>query len=216
MKNSSEINIDKINVTAYKVPTDQLESDGTLEWDSTTIIITEISAGGKIGLGYTYSHESTADLIKDKLYRIIHESNAMDITQNWNNMYKAIRNIGRPGIVSSAIAAVDIALWDLKAKILELPLVVLMGKVHDSTPIYGSGGFTSYSIKKLQEQLCGWAEKNIKRVKMKIGREPSEDINRVKSVRQTIGKDIELMVDANGAYDRKQALYFADQFKILM
>ena len=97
----------------------------------------------------------------------------MDILLNWINMSKAIRNIGRPGIASSAIAAIDTALWDVKARILDIPLVILMGKVHDSTPIYGSGGFTSYSIKQLEEQLCGWAEKDIKRVKMKIGRYPS-------------------------------------------
>ena len=207
------IKIDNIDVSAYKIPTDQPESDGTLKWNSTTMILIQISAGGKTGLGYTYSHLSAAELIKDKLANVIKEADPMNIPLNWINMHKAIRNIGRAGIVSSAIAAVDIALWDLKARILDIPLVTLMGKVHNSVPIYGSGGFTSYSIKQVQEQLCGWAEKNIKRVKMKIGRHPDEDIKRVKAVYQALGDNIELMVDANGAYDRKQALYFANQFK---
>ncbi len=213
MNSLSKVKVNNIDVSAYIIPTDRPESDGTLEWDTTTLILVQISAGGKTGLGYTYSHISTASLIKNKLADIIKDLDPMDISLNWINMLKAIRNIGRPGIASSAIAAIDTALWDVKARILDLPLVILMGKVHDSTPIYGSGGFTSYSIKQLEEQLCGWAEKDIKRVKMKIGRYPSEDIKRVKAVSKTLGSGIELMVDANGAYDRKQALYFAHQFK---
>ena len=213
MNNSSDIRIEKVEVSAYKIPTEQRESDGTLEWDSTTIVITEISAGGNSGIGYTYSHQSAAELIKTKLSKLIINSNAMDISLNWNNMQKAIRNLGRPGIVSSAISAVDIALWDLKSKILQIPIVTLMGQVHNAAPIYGSGGFTSYSIEKLQQQLSGWAKKNIKGVKMKIGREPSEDIKRVKAAREAIGNDTELMVDANGAYNRKQAIFFAYKFE---
>jgi len=207
--------IDEMKVSVYKVPTDQPESDGTLEWNSTTIIIVEISEGNKTGIGYTYSHESAANLINNKLSEVIKNSDAMNISLGWNNMIKSVRNIGMSGIASSAIAAVDIALWDLKARILEIPLVALMGQVHKSTPIYGSGGFTSYSIKKLQAQLSGWVEKNITKVKMKIGRQPSEDIKRVKAASETIGEGIELMVDANGAYDRKQALYFAQQHRLV-
>jgi L-alanine-DL-glutamate epimerase-like enolase superfamily enzyme len=213
MNISSNIPIEKVEVSAYRIPTEQLESDGTLEWDSTTIVITEISAGGNVGVGYTYSHQSAAELIKTKLSKLIINSNAMDISLNWNQMQKAIRNLGRNGIISSAISAVDIALWDLKSKILNIPAVILMGQVHNTAPIYGSGGFTSYSIEKLQQQLNGWAEKNIKRVKMKIGREPSEDIKRVKAAREAIGDDTELMVDANGAYNRKQAIFFANKFE---
>ncbi len=115
-------------------------------------------------------------------------------------------------LLSMAISAIDNALWDLKAKILNLPLASLLGKVRDDFQIYGSGGFTSYSIGRLQKQLGGWAEKGITQVKMKIGREPDKDVERVKQAREAIGKHCALFVDANGAYTAKQALEKANQF----
>ena len=87
-------------------------------------------------------------------------------------MVAAIRNLGRPGVASMAISAVDAALWDLKARLLDLPLVTLLGAVRDDAPVYGSGGFTSYSIEQLKEQLGGWVAAGIPRVKMKIGTPP--------------------------------------------
>jgi L-alanine-DL-glutamate epimerase-like enolase superfamily enzyme len=127
-------------------------------------------------------------------------------------MVQAIRNLGRPGISSMGISAVDIALWDLKARLLEVPLVSLLGRVRDHVPVYGSGGFTSYSHARLEEQLRGWVEQGIPRVKMKVGSHPEEDIDRVRIAREAIGSAAELFVDANGAYARKQALAFAVRF----
>ena len=128
-------------------------------------------------------------------------------------MAHAIRNLGRPGIASMAIAAVDVALWDLKARLLDLPLLTLLGAVRDAAPVYGSGGFTSYPIKRLQEQLGGWAEQGIPRVKMKIGAHPEDDLSRVRAAREAIWPDALLFVDANGAYSRKQALAQAEAFR---
>jgi L-alanine-DL-glutamate epimerase-like enolase superfamily enzyme len=127
-------------------------------------------------------------------------------------MVDSVRNVGRPGIASTAISAVDVALWDLKARLLELPLVRLLGGDRRSVPVYGSGGFTSYRVEDLQEQLAGWAEAGIARVKMKVGRDPAADIDRVRAARHAIGPECELFVDANGAYDRKQALALAEAF----
>lgn len=206
------IKIKNIEVSAYTIPTETPESDGTLEWNSTTIVLVEISAGGKKGIGYTYSHHAAAILIKEKLADTIKDKNALDVGLCWNEMVKSIRNLGRPGISSCAIAAVDNALWDLKAKLLEVPLFKLLGQVRDGVEIYGSGGFTSYSIKQLNDQLSGWVDKGIKNVKMKIGREPDKDINRVAEARKSIGRKAELFVDANGAYNVKQALNNADKF----
>ena len=86
----------------------------------------------------------------------------MSVPARWSEMRHAIRNLGRPGICSMAIAAVDTALWDLKAKLLNLPLVSLLGMAQPSVEIYGSGGFTSYTIDQLQKQLGGWVEQGIK------------------------------------------------------
>jgi L-alanine-DL-glutamate epimerase-like enolase superfamily enzyme len=127
-------------------------------------------------------------------------------------MQHAVRNLGRPGVAAEAIAAVDIALWDLRSRLLEEPLVVALGAAHDATPIYGSGGFTSYDDDALQSQLRGWVEAGIPRVKMKVGRDPDADAARVMAARSAIGDETELFVDANGAYARKQALLWAHRF----
>jgi L-alanine-DL-glutamate epimerase-like enolase superfamily enzyme len=206
MATPRETPVTRLVVSAYTVPTDFPESDGTLEWDSTTLVLVEIQAGGRQGLGFTYADKATARLIHDKLAEVVQGRDATAVHAAWIAMVQAIRNLGRPGIASMAIAAVDIALWDLKAKLFDVPLVTLLGAAHPGVPIYGSGGFTSYSIEQLQEQLGGWAAEGIGRVKMKVGREPQDDPDRVRAARKAIGPDVELFVDGNGAYSRKQAL----------
>jgi L-alanine-DL-glutamate epimerase-like enolase superfamily enzyme len=206
------IPITECTVSVYTVPTDAPESDGTLEWTSTTIVIVEVSAGRVSGLGYTYAHRATATLIGDMLLPLVRGRNAMDVAGTWTAMTRAIRNQGRPGIASMAIAAVDAALWDLKARLLNVPLVTLLGAVHEAVPVYGSGGFTSYSVDRLQRQLAGWVERGIRAVKMKVGRTPADDDVRVRLAREAIGPATELFVDANGAYSARQALDHAETF----
>jgi L-alanine-DL-glutamate epimerase-like enolase superfamily enzyme len=204
--------IDKIRSSAFHIPTATPESDGTLEWASTTLVLVEAEADGKIGIGFSYADTATARLINDKLADIVVGCDALSVGYCWESMVVQIRNLGRPGICSMAISAVDNALWDLKARLLDMPLVSLLGQVRETVPVYGSGGFTSYSIAALQEQLVGWTGNGITRVKMKIGREPKQDVFRVDAVRQAIGSASELFVDANGAYSRKQALAMAQTF----
>ncbi len=206
---ATQVAIEQLHVSAYQIPTDQPEADGTASWDSTTLVLVEATGGGHTGLGYTYGNQAIAHLIHGKLAEKIDGKDVMNIPGVWVEMVKAIRNNGRPGIASMAISAVDIALWDLKARLLDLPLVSLLGGAHESVPVYGSGGFTSYTNKKLQEQLGGWAKQCIPRVKMKIGSRPQDDIERVRAARKAVGEDVELFVDANGAFSRKQALAFA-------
>jgi L-alanine-DL-glutamate epimerase-like enolase superfamily enzyme len=208
----SKVRIDKIEVDTFTVPTDRPESDGTLEWDSTTLVLARAFAGSRGGLGYTYADIATATLIKDRLSKMLMGKDALAPQASWNAMASRARNLGRPGIVSMAISAVDIALWDLKARLLDIPLITLLGAVRSSVPIYGSGGFTSYSDKQLQDQLAGWVERGILRVKMKIGRDPQADRHRVEAAREAIGPRADLFVDANGAYSRKQALAQAQTF----
>ena len=203
--------IEGLRVAPFKIPTETPEQDGTYEWDSTTIVIVDVRGGGKHGLGYTYADLATAKLIDEKLKPIAIGRDAMSISDVWMSMLHAVRNLGRPGICSLAISAVDTALWDLKARLLDLSLVRLFGQAHDAMPIYGSGGFTNYSNDKLQEQLQSWTEQGIPRVKMKIGRDARIDIERVAAAREAIGRDVELFVDANGAYSRKQALAQAEE-----
>lgn len=199
-------------VSVHTIPTDAPESDGTLEWDSTTLVLVQIDAGDQHGLGYSYADSATATLIRDKLAGIVEGRDALDIPGAWSAMVRAIRNLGRPGIASMAIAAVDNALWDLKAKLLEVSLLDLLGAVREAIPAYGSGGFTSYSDEQLRDQFTGWAGDGITRFKMKVGREPQRDPGRVRAARDAIGEDARLFVDANGAYSRKQALELAVPF----
>jgi L-alanine-DL-glutamate epimerase-like enolase superfamily enzyme len=169
------------------------------------------SAGGR-GLGYTYADTATAELIRRVLAPRVRGTDCMDVAGAWWAMVRSIRNLGRPGIASMAIAAVDTALWDLKARLLQIPLVALLGRVRTAVPVYGSGGFTSYSIERLQRQLTDWADAGIQRVKMKVGRDLAADPERVAAARAAVGPDVELFVDANGAYTRAQALGLAERF----
>jgi len=206
------VSITDLRVAAYRIPTATPESDGTAEWDSTTLVAVHIEAGGKTGFGYTYADLATATLIDDRLKAIVIGRDPFAIDAAWAAMIRSVRNLGRRGIAAMAISAVDNAMWDLKAKLLGLPLVTLLGSVRDATPVYGSGGFTSYSIDELRTQLAGWANDGIPRVKMKIGRDANADRERVAVARAAIGNDCELFVDANGAYTRKLALEQAGYF----
>ena len=209
---NTAVTIERIEVSAYTIPTDLPEGDGTISWDATTLVVIEATAGGAHGLGYTYADTATALLIRDTLAEVIRGHNAFDVPGAWAAMVHSIRNLGRPGIASMAISGVDVALWDLKAKLLDLPLCKLLGQVRDAVPIYGSGGFTTYSVAQLQKQLGDWAEQGIPRVKMKIGAHPEDDLSRVRAAREAIGPRNQLYVDANGAYTRKQALAQAEAF----
>ena len=212
MIHGAEVPVEGIDVSAYTIPTDAPEADGTYAWNATTLVLVEAAAGGKRGLGYSYADTAAAHLIQRLLAGVVRGRDALAVPAAWEAMVRAIRNLGRPGVCSMAIAAVDSCLWDLKARLLDVPLVTLLGAAHEGAPVYGSGGFTSYSTAQLQEQLGGWVHAGIPRVKMKIGAHPDQDVKRVRAARQAIGPGAELFVDANGAYSRKQALAFAEDF----
>lgn len=203
--------ITEVLANAFTIPTDAPEADGTFEWDSTTIVVAEVVAGGKRGVGYSYTDASAAHLINGALCKAIEGMDALAIPATHEAMLRRIRNIGRPGLAATAIAAVDTALWDLKGKLLNEPLVSLLGASREAVPVYGSGGFTTYSIERLQRQLGQWAEEGMGWVKMKVGTDPATDPRRVEAAREAIG-GTPLFVDANGAYSRKQALEMAEKF----
>ncbi len=207
-----EAKIGSLKVGCYTIPTDFPEADGTFSWHKTTIVIVEAAAEETVGLGYTYADTATAQLVADSLAPAVTGRDALDVPAAWQAMARTIRNLGRPGIASMAISAVDNALWDLKARLLDVSLVGLLGASRDRIDIYGSGGFTSYPIDRLQAQLGGWASAGIRAVKMKVGTDADQDPRRVEAAREAIGAGVDLFVDANGAYDRKQALAKAERF----
>lgn len=208
----ADARIHALEVQAYTIPTETPESDGTLQWDSTTLVYVEVHAAGQTGIGFTYADVATAKLIDTLLRECVIGSDAFQIAARWNDMYGKTRNLGHDGITSMAVSAVDVALWDLKGKLLGVPAYALFGAVRDRVPVYGSGGFTSYSESQLCEQLADWVGEGIPRVKMKVGRDPAADVKRVEAARRAIGEDPQLFVDANGAYSAQQAVAQAQRF----
>jgi len=208
----ADATVARVRAQAYTIPTDLPEADGTATWTATTLVTVEAEAAGRLGLGYTYSHRAIAGLIDDTLAPIVQGRNALDPPGVWRSLQQAVRNLGRDGLAATAISAVDAALWDLKAQLLEVPLARLIGCHRDRVAIYGSGGFTSYDGAQLSRQLAGWVEQaGCRAVKMKIGSEPGRDLERVRAARAAIGS-ADLFVDANGAYGVKQAQHFARLF----
>jgi len=212
--------IERVDVSVFEVPTPAPESDGTLTWDATTVVVVEPYAGGERGLGFSYATGAWARLIEDVLADAVRGRDAMDVPGAWEAMVRAIRNLGRPGIASMAIAALDIALWDLKGRLVGLPVCALLGQVHAEVPVYGSGGFTSYDLDQLAEQLSGWVEhQGVSRVKIKVGESwgsrPERDLMRARLARRVIGDGVELFVDANGGYTTKQAVRMAEAYREL-
>ena len=209
---SSEPKIADCSATAYTIPTDAPEADGTFAWDSTTLIVVELRCEDATGIGYTYSHKTAAPLARELMEKHVRGQSPWDTNALFSAMRQAQRNYGREGIAATALSAIDIALWDLKAKLMDRPLCAVLGQMRDGAPVYGSGGFTTYTDEQLCAQLGGWASDEIPRVKMKVGTHPEDDLRRVKVARAAIGDATELFVDANGAYSRKQALRFAEEF----
>jgi L-alanine-DL-glutamate epimerase-like enolase superfamily enzyme len=205
--------VERVRASAYRIPTDFPEADGTLEWSDTTLVVVEITALGTTGLGYTYASAAAAFAIVELLAKHVAGGDASSPRANWDAMIRAVRNNGRRGLLSMAISAVDCSLWDLKARLLGISVLELIGATRDAVPVYGSGGFTSYSEYQLQRQLQEWVDEGISAVKMKVGGRPECDAGRVGVARKAIGERPRLFVDANGAYDRKQALQMARRFQ---
>jgi L-alanine-DL-glutamate epimerase-like enolase superfamily enzyme len=203
--------IESVDASVYSVPTDAPEADGTLSWDSTTMILVQIRAANVTGTGWTYGSPACAGIVVGKLAGIVCGRDPMDTGGAFEAMVRAVRNDGRPGAVGYAISAVDVALWDLKARLLGLSLPRLLGAVRTEVPVYGSGGFTTYSDRQLADQLSGWAlEQRIPRVKIKVGESwgtaAGRDLERMARARDVIGPETELFIDANGGYSRRQAV----------
>jgi L-alanine-DL-glutamate epimerase-like enolase superfamily enzyme len=211
-----------LEAAVYVVPTDAPEADGTLSWDKTTMVLVTARAGGAEGLGWSYAAGAAASVVTDLLAPVVTGRSAFDVPGSNEAMVRALRNVGRPGIGATAVSAADIALWDLKARLLGRAVADLAGRARAEVPVYGSGGFTSYDDKQTREQLSGWADQDrIPRVKIKIGESwggnERRDLARVALAREVIGPDVDLYVDANGGYSAGQAVRMArrmDEFGV--
>ncbi|WP_030606377.1 enolase C-terminal domain-like protein [Streptomyces sclerotialus] len=206
--------VESVGTAVYTVPTDAPEGDGTLTWDSTTLVLVTVRSGATTGFGWTYGAPATAQVVTGQLADVVTGRCALDVPAANEAMHRAVRNAGRPGLIAGAVSAVDLALWDLKARLLDLPLVRLLGACRTDVPVYGSGGFTTYDAGQQERQLRHWVEEqDIPRVKIKIGESWGSatwrDAERVTAARRAIGDTTDLYVDANGGYSRKQAVRVA-------
>lgn len=206
--------VETLETGVFRIPTDRPETDGTFAWDATTMVVVEaVATDGQRGIGWSYTTGAAAAVIHEILAPMVAGRDPDDVRAAWSAMVASVRNIGRPGVAATAISAVDVALWDLKARLRGEPLIDVLGAHRRAVPIYGSGGFTSYPLDVLIDQLGGWVAQGIPRVKMKIGaswgNEPGTDRERILAVRAAIGDEPELFVDANGAYRAKQAIRLA-------
>ncbi|RQR59924.1 mandelate racemase [Burkholderia sp. Bp9125] len=207
---STEPTIDAARARAYRIPAERPEADGSLAWDATTLVVAEIDAGPVTGLGYTYADAGAAQLVAPLLAGALRGMPACDIPAAVDAMWRAVRNVGRSGIAACAISALDIALWDAKAKLAGAPLAVLLGRAHTRVPVYGSDGFTTYDARTLAAQLDDWRGQRVRACKIKIGEHDADDMGRLRIARDALGPDVALFVDANGAYSPRTALAFAD------
>ncbi|HEY1524561.1 MAG TPA: enolase C-terminal domain-like protein [Solirubrobacteraceae bacterium] len=205
--------IDDVRVSAYEVPTaTEQESDGTLIWDSTTAVVVEVSANGQTGLGYTYCDPSAGAVVESKLASVLEDADPLMPQQAWAQMQMATRQLGHDGVAAMAVSAVDVALWDLKARLLGVCLADALPRYRESVPIYGSGGFCDYTPEQLGEQVQGWMDDGFRSVKIKVGRDADADPERVALVRSVAGPDVDVMVDANGANNVPQAVEWAQRY----
>ncbi|HEY7052524.1 MAG TPA: enolase C-terminal domain-like protein [Mycobacterium sp.] len=201
--------IERVDVDVYRFDTEEPEADGTLQWDATTAVVTHVHSGGATGLGWTYSSSAAAAVIRDELTKVLIGRDPFDGRGAWDAMHRHCRNFGTRGLVMQALSAVDVALWDLKARLCEKPLTELLGQARSAAPIYGSGGFTTLNEDQLAEQVESWRGDGCKSMKIKIGESwganMPRDLARVNQLRELAGDDVELMVDANGGYSLAQA-----------
>jgi L-alanine-DL-glutamate epimerase-like enolase superfamily enzyme len=209
-----ETPVEEVVARAWTIPTDAPEADGTTAWDATTMCVVTARCADVVGTGWTYGPAACAQLVNDQLGAVVAGLDAMDPTRAFGAMVAAVRNDTRTGVAGYAVSAVDVALWDLKARLLGLSLADLFGLVRDRVPVYGSGGVTTYDHEQLVAQLKGWTEgQGMTMVKIKIGeswgRAEDRDLQRIAEARQAVGPGVELFVDANGAYTLKQALRVA-------
>jgi L-alanine-DL-glutamate epimerase-like enolase superfamily enzyme len=217
MRGDGDPLIESVTAATYEIATDSPEADGTLSWDKTTVVTATVTAGGRQGLGWTYAAGAAAAVIDGLLSGVVTGRSATDPRGANVAMSKAVRNAGRPGVAGTAISAIDVALWDLHAKLLDVPLHRALGGPATPVTAYGSGGFTTYDDRQTTDQVCDWLERcGVPAVKIKIGESwgsrPERDVSRVELVSGLVGDSCEVFVDANGGYSVGQAIRMGRRF----
>ncbi len=182
-----------------------------------TIFIFIDTDEGTQGFSYLSGPRAVRSIIHDELSDVLEGNDPFNTEKLWNDMFWRVRGYGRKGLAFQALSGLDTALWDLKAKALDVPLYKLLGPAHESVPAYGSGGWTNFTMEELVAEQVGYVEAGFQSVKMKVGYEfgmnEKADMERLEAVRKAVGDDIEILVDANNGYYAKQAIRMSHQFE---
>jgi L-alanine-DL-glutamate epimerase-like enolase superfamily enzyme len=214
--------IDSISVATARVPLDTVTSFATRTVSARDYGMVKIRAGGFEGIGFCYAGSSggalVAQAVEQLLAPLLLGSDSLLVEGVWQRMFQETLLHGRAGSVMRAISIVDCALWDLNARAARLPLYKYLGAAaDDAVPAYASGGYylPGKTPKKLGVEMAGYVRAGFKAVKMKVGRlSPKEEAERVRAAREAIGPDIELMLDANNAWqDLPTAMRYVQRFE---
>jgi L-alanine-DL-glutamate epimerase-like enolase superfamily enzyme len=201
--------IERVETQYYRLPLEDFGDAGHGSIDSEELVVTRIHADGLVGHGYSYTigrgGRAVQTLIDTDLAPFLLGQDAENVEALWGLMWQRMLYVGRGGLVSFAIAALDIALWDLRGLRTGRPLYALLGGASRPIPAYGSGVDLPKPPSDLLRQVEGFLARGLPGVKVKVGRSPEEDVARVAAVRQLIGEKVDLMVDANMAWSVEEA-----------
>lgn len=216
----TEHKIVNVTVDLVSAPVKAGCADATRKVETVGFTIVKVTTdSGLVGFGITYHEvggEATKVLIEKSIAPRLIGKDPFNTEEFWNDLFQYMRGVGRKGLTFCAISAVDIALWDLKGKILGVPLNKLFGSSSkERVQVYASGGWTSYDDDQLVQEAKDFVAEGYKMIKIKVGASGGiyHDLRRVKKVRDAVGENIEIMLDANNCWDCATAVRFANMVK---
>ncbi|MDO4523483.1 MAG: mandelate racemase/muconate lactonizing enzyme family protein [Eubacteriales bacterium] len=216
-----DVKITDIDVTLCETRVKGNFADSTRNVETIGFAVVEVSTDvGVTGIGVTY-HEVGGEAIREFILYAIKPKligrSPFETEAIYEENFHYMRGVGRKGLAFCAYSAVDIALWDIKGKVLDMPLYRLLGGNNPEVPIYASGGWTSYTTEELVAEARLMVSQGYKKIKLKVGvdggKNPDEDVRRVAAVREAIGPDIGFMLDANNVWRAATAIQFANRVR---
>jgi L-alanine-DL-glutamate epimerase-like enolase superfamily enzyme len=213
--------ISKIDVHLVSAPIKSGFADATRKVETVGYTIVRVTTDqGLEGFGVTYHEvggEATRCLIQKNMAPKLIGRSPLETEAIWQEFFHYLRGVGRKGLMFCALSAIDIALWDLKGKIFDVPLYRLLGGNKTKIPVYCSGGWTSYSDEELVQEMKSMVNQGYRMIKFKVGVEggasPRRDVERVRKVREAVGPDIDLLLDANNCWDAATGVQFANNVR---
>jgi L-alanine-DL-glutamate epimerase-like enolase superfamily enzyme len=206
--------INKVSAELYRVPVHREMHDAIREFSTLDVIFAHVETDeGPSGLGFTYNiipygAQEICTLIQRGVDSLIRGMDPFDGERVWYQMWRGLDWVGRGGIAVLAVAATDIALWDLKSKVAGRPLYQLLGGFREKVPVYNTdGGWLNHTVEQLVDETKKIVKAGFRGTKIKVGKDdPMEDVERLAAVRQVLGPNRTLMVDANERFTHAEAI----------